>query len=109
VRPLGPLSFVPAAFEDERAIGLRVADRIDHSGGLIEGEVVAERSSLLQESGGGLVVAQSLGGTVARFRVQWQPSAAMRIIQLFLKATLKRQFAQHCTNLKTELEGSSTP
>jgi hypothetical protein len=33
----------------------------------------------------------------------------MRIIQPFLKATLKRQFDKHCTNLKKQLEGSGMP
>jgi uncharacterized protein YndB with AHSA1/START domain len=43
-------------------------------------------------------------GTRLRFRVQWQPAGAMRIVQPVLKATLKRQFDQHCTNLKEQLE-----
>ncbi len=45
-------------------------------------------------------------GTRLRFRAQWRPTGPMRIIEPFLKATLKRQFDQHCTNLKKQLEGS---
>jgi uncharacterized protein YndB with AHSA1/START domain len=47
-------------------------------------------------------------GTRFRFRVQWQPAGPMRIIQPILKATLKRQFDQHCANLKSQLERSAT-
>jgi uncharacterized protein YndB with AHSA1/START domain len=43
------------------------------------------------------------------FRVQWQPTGPMRIIQPVLKAALKRQFDRHCTRLKKQLEGSRAP
>jgi uncharacterized protein YndB with AHSA1/START domain len=48
-------------------------------------------------------------GTRFRLQVQWRPTGPMRIIQPFLKATLKRQFDKHCTNLKKQLEGSGMP
>jgi uncharacterized protein YndB with AHSA1/START domain len=48
-------------------------------------------------------------GTRFRFRVQWRPTGLIRIIEPVLKATLKRQFDQHCTNLKKQLESSGMP
>jgi len=43
-------------------------------------------------------------GTVLRFRVFGQPSGAMKLLQPVLRRTLRRQFAEHCANLKQVLE-----
>jgi uncharacterized protein YndB with AHSA1/START domain len=45
-------------------------------------------------------------GTRFRFRVYSQPTGIMRIAQPITRAMLKRQFEQHCTNLKRMLEAS---
>jgi uncharacterized protein YndB with AHSA1/START domain len=43
-------------------------------------------------------------GTLLHLRPHGQLSGAMRLAQPLLSLTLKRQFAQHCTALKTVLE-----
>jgi uncharacterized protein YndB with AHSA1/START domain len=48
-------------------------------------------------------------GTRLRFRVYSQPAGMMRIAQPILRAMLKWQFDQHCTNLKTVLETQREP
>jgi uncharacterized protein YndB with AHSA1/START domain len=73
-------------YEPDRAFGLHT----------VEGMPVHAR----------ITVEPTAAGTRFRFRVQWQPTGLMRIIQPFLKATLKRQFERHCTNLKNLLEDS---
>ena len=44
------------------------------------------------------------GGTVLRFRSFGQPMGALRVLQPLLRRTLRRQFAEHCRNLKDVLE-----
>jgi uncharacterized protein YndB with AHSA1/START domain len=44
------------------------------------------------------------GGTLMKFRVFGRPTGAARIAQPMLRRVLRRQFAEHCTNLKRVLE-----
>ena len=43
-------------------------------------------------------------GTVVRFRTSGQPTGAMRLLQPVLRRALRKQFAEHCANLKHVLE-----
>jgi uncharacterized protein YndB with AHSA1/START domain len=43
-------------------------------------------------------------GTLVRFRAHGQPAGAMRVAQPLLRRTLRKQFAEHCANLKHVLE-----
>lgn len=43
-------------------------------------------------------------GTRMTFSGSGQPSGAMRLASPLLKRSIKRQFAQHCANLKRALE-----
>ena len=43
-------------------------------------------------------------GTVVRFRAFGQPTGAMKLLQPVLGRMLRRQFAEHCANLKGVLE-----
>jgi uncharacterized protein YndB with AHSA1/START domain len=43
-------------------------------------------------------------GTVLRFRAFGQPTGGMRLLQPVLRRALRRQFAEHCENLKRVLE-----
>jgi uncharacterized protein YndB with AHSA1/START domain len=45
------------------------------------------------------------GGTQMLFTVHGQPRGPLRFLQPLLQAALKRQFRQHCANLKQVLEG----
>jgi uncharacterized protein YndB with AHSA1/START domain len=45
-------------------------------------------------------------GTVLRFRTFGQPTGAMRLLQPVLRRAMRRQFAEHCANLKRVLEAS---
>jgi uncharacterized protein YndB with AHSA1/START domain len=47
-------------------------------------------------------------GTKAAFTVVARPSGAMWFAQPLLRLALKRQFKQHCANLKRALEGQPT-
>lgn len=71
-------------YEPDRAFGLRIIE-----GPPVHGHITFEPSD---------------GGTRFRFRVYSQPTGMMRIAQPLIKAVLRRQFDQHCTNLKTVLE-----
>ena len=44
------------------------------------------------------------GGTRLFFTVHGEPSGAMRLAQPLLRHALRRQFKQHCANLKRVLE-----
>lgn len=48
-------------------------------------------------------------GTGFRFRVYTQPTGLMRLAEPILRPILKRQFEQHCTNLKAVLESQHAP
>ena len=51
-------------------------------------------------------------GTRFRFRVYSQPTGMLRLVQPLMRAMLKWQFEQHCTNLKAVLEsepGAESP
>jgi uncharacterized protein YndB with AHSA1/START domain len=45
------------------------------------------------------------GGTLLSFRAFGQPTGAMRLAQPVLRRAIRRQFAEHCANLKRVLEG----
>jgi len=47
-------------------------------------------------------------GTRVSFTVQARPTGAMRVAQPLLRLALKRQFKQHCADLKRALEGQPT-
>jgi len=51
-----------------------------------------------------LTFAPNDSGTVLRFRAFGQPTGAMRLLQPVLQRTLRRQFTEHCQNLKRILE-----
>jgi len=51
-----------------------------------------------------LAFAPSDGGTVLRFRTFGQPTGTMRLLQPVLRRALRRQFAEHCQNLKRVLD-----
>jgi uncharacterized protein YndB with AHSA1/START domain len=44
------------------------------------------------------------GGTLLRFRSFGEPAGAMRLAQPVLRRALRRQFTEHCENLKRVLE-----
>lgn len=48
-------------------------------------------------------------GTRMHFTVHGQPGGALRVAQPLLSLALKRQFSEHCSNLKEVLEGSTPP
>jgi hypothetical protein len=50
------------------------------------------------------MLAPTDAGTRFRFRVFMEPTGIMRLAQPLLRLALKRQFAEHCTNLKAVLE-----
>jgi carbon monoxide dehydrogenase subunit G len=75
--------------EPERAFGLR----------MLEGPLPVDADLRFEPAG---------GGTRVRFRVHGQPGGAMRLLQPLLRPTLKRQFRQHCGELKHVLEGRDT-
>jgi len=49
------------------------------------------------------------GGTRMTFACNGRPSGAMRLASPLLKRTIKRQFAEHCANLKRVLEDGFAP
>jgi uncharacterized protein YndB with AHSA1/START domain len=51
-----------------------------------------------------IAFAPNAAGTVVRFRAFGQPTGAMRLLQPVLRRTMRRQFAEHCANLKRVLE-----
>jgi uncharacterized protein YndB with AHSA1/START domain len=57
---------------------------------------------------GDLRFAPSGGGTQVAFTVQARPTGVMRLAQPLLRLGLKRQFAQHCADLKRALEAQPT-
>lgn len=71
-------------YEPDRVFGMRITEGIP-----VHGQITLEPSDT---------------GTHFRFRVYSQPVGMMRIAQPIMGAVLKRQFNQHCTNLKTVLE-----
>ena len=71
-------------YERDRVFGMRIIEGIP-----VHGQINLDASDT---------------GTHFRFRVYFQPSGVMRIAQPILGAVIKRQFNQHCTNLKTVLE-----
>jgi uncharacterized protein YndB with AHSA1/START domain len=76
-------------YEPDRAFGLRIIE-----GPPVHGQITFEPSDT---------------GTRFRFRVYSQPTGLMRIAQPIITAMLRRQFDQHCTNLKTVLEAPPSP
>jgi hypothetical protein len=76
-------------YEPDRALGLRVIDGVP-----VHGQITFQPSE---------------AGTRFRFRVYSQPTGMMRIAQPVISAVLRRQFDQHCTNLKTVLEAPPGP
>jgi len=77
-------------------------------------ELEPERAFGLRMLGGPLPVDADLRfepageRTRVRFRVHGQPGGAMRLLQPLLRPALKRQFRQHCEELKHVLEGRDT-
>jgi uncharacterized protein YndB with AHSA1/START domain len=55
-----------------------------------------------------LTLEPTAGGTLLTFRGSGEPGGAMRLAGPLLRRALKRQFAQHCANLKRVLEGNPT-
>jgi uncharacterized protein YndB with AHSA1/START domain len=53
-----------------------------------------------------LTFAPNDAGTVLRFRSFGQPTGALRLAQPVLRRAMRRQFAEHCENLKRVLEAS---
>jgi uncharacterized protein YndB with AHSA1/START domain len=51
-----------------------------------------------------LAFAPNHAGTVFRFRVFGAPTGAMKLLQPVLRRALRKQFAEHCANLKRVLE-----
>ena len=51
-----------------------------------------------------LTFAPNDAGTVLRFRTFGQPTGGMRLLQPVLSRALRRQFGEHCANLKRVLE-----
>jgi uncharacterized protein YndB with AHSA1/START domain len=76
-------------YEPDRAFGLRIIEGLP-----VHGQLTFEPSD---------------GGTRFCFRVYSQPTGMMRIAQPLMRAMLRRQFEQHCTNLKTVLEARPDP
>ena len=71
-------------YESDRVFGMRIIEGVP-----VHGQITFEPSDT---------------GTRFRFRVYFQPRGMMRIAQPILRAILRWQFDQHCTNLKTVLE-----
>ena len=71
-------------YEPERALGLRIIEGLP-----VHGRITLEPND---------------GGTRFRFRVSTEPTGMMRMAQPVMRAMLRRQFDQHCTNLKAMLE-----
>jgi uncharacterized protein YndB with AHSA1/START domain len=63
---------------------------------MLEGSLPVDARIELREAG---------AGTLMRFTVQGRLSGAMRLAQPLLSLRLRRQFEQHCANLKRVLEG----
>ena len=76
-------------YEPDRVFGMRIIEGVP-----VHGRITFEPSDT---------------GTRFRFRVCSQPTGMMRIAQPILRAMLKWQFDQHCTNLKTVLETQREP
>jgi uncharacterized protein YndB with AHSA1/START domain len=53
-----------------------------------------------------LAFAPNDAGTVVRFRAFGQPSGALKLLQPVLRRAIRKQFAEHCANLKRVLEGA---
>jgi uncharacterized protein YndB with AHSA1/START domain len=71
-------------YEPDRALGLRIIEGLP-----VHGRITFEPSDR---------------GTRLRFRVYSQPTGMMRLAEPAMRAILRRQFDQHCTNLKAVLE-----
>ena len=76
-------------YEPDRVFGMRIIEGVP-----VHGRITFEPSDT---------------GTRFRLRVCSQQTGMMRIAQPILRAMLKRQFDQHCTNLKTVLETQREP
>jgi uncharacterized protein YndB with AHSA1/START domain len=76
-------------YEPDRTFGMRIIEGLP-----VHGQITFEPRD---------------GGTRFRFRVYSEPTGMTRIAQPLMKAMLRRQFGQHCTNLKTVLEASPSP
>lgn len=74
-----------SALEPDRAFGLE----------MLEGPLPVDADLRFEPAG---------AGTRLRFRVHGQPGGAMRLLQPLLRFALKRQFRQHCQELKRVLE-----
>ena len=72
-------------YEPDRAFGLR----------MLEGPLPIHAD---------LTFAPDGGGTVFRFRAFGEPTGAMKLLQPVLRRALRKQFAQHCANLRRVLE-----
>jgi uncharacterized protein YndB with AHSA1/START domain len=75
-------------YEPDRAFGMRIIEGLP-----VHGQITCEP--------------RDSDATRFRFRVYSQPTGVMRIAQPIMKAMLRRQFDQHCTNLKTVLESTA--
>ncbi len=74
-----------SALEPDRAFALR----------MLEGPLPVDADLHFEPAG---------AGTRLRFRVHGQPGGAKRLLQPLLRLALKRQFRQHCEDLKRVLE-----
>jgi uncharacterized protein YndB with AHSA1/START domain len=74
-----------SAFEPDARFGLR----------MVEGALPVHAD---------LTFAPNDAGTVLRFRSFGQPTGAMRLAQPVLRRALRKQFAEHCANVKRVLE-----
>ncbi|MFL5831545.1 MAG: SRPBCC family protein [Solirubrobacteraceae bacterium] len=75
-------------YEPDRVFGMRITEGLP-----VHGRITLEPSDT---------------GTDFRFRVYSQPVGVMRVAQPIMRAMLKWQFNQHCTNLKLVLENEAT-
>ena len=71
-------------YERDRVFGMRIIEGLP-----VDGQITFEPSGT---------------GTHFRFRVYSQPTGMLRLVQPVMRAMLKWQFEQHCTNLKAVLE-----
>ena len=76
-------------YEPDRVFGMRIIEGLP-----VHGQITFEPSDT---------------GTRFRFRVYSEPTGMMRLAQPIMRAVLRRQFEQHCTNLKTVLETRREP
>jgi uncharacterized protein YndB with AHSA1/START domain len=76
-------------YEPDRVFGMRIIEGVP-----VHGRITFEPSDT---------------GTRFRFRVYAEPTGIMRIAQPLMRAILRWQFGQHCTNLKSVLETPSGP